>query len=63
MLEGMELEKPDYIVSTMQPCQQAERVFADLAREYKIPDRLYSLQTPINGQSRAAIETIADGLA
>ena len=63
MLEGMELEKPDYIVSTMQPCQQAERVFADLAREYGISDRIYSLQTPINAQSRAAIETIADGLA
>ena len=63
MLEGMELEKPDFVVSTMQPCQQAERVFADLVREYQIPDRLYSLQTPINGHSRKAIETIADGLA
>ena len=62
MLEGMELEKPDFIVSTMQPCQQAERVFADLAREYGVTDRLYSLQTPINGQSRKAVETIADGL-
>ena len=63
MLEGMELEKPDFVVSTMQPCQQAERVFADLVREYDIPDRLYSLQTPINGHARKAIETIADGLA
>ena len=63
MLEGMELEKPDFVVSTMQPCQQAERVFADLVREYQIPDRLYSLQTPINGHSRKAIETISDGLA
>ena len=63
MLEGMELEKPDFVVSTMQPCQQVERVFADLVREYQIPDRLYSLQTPINGHSRTAIETIADGLA
>ena len=63
MLEGMELEKPDFVVSTMQPCQQAERVFADLVREYQIPDRLYSLQTPINGHSRKAFETISDGLA
>ncbi|MCQ2392321.1 MAG: 2-hydroxyacyl-CoA dehydratase, partial [Kiritimatiellae bacterium] len=63
MLEGMELEKPDYVVSTMQPCQQAERVFADLVREYNIPDRLYSLQTPINGHSRKAVEMMADGLA
>ena len=63
MLEGMPLEKPDYVVSTMQPCQQAERVFADLVREYEIPDRLYSLQTPINGHSRNAVEMMADGLA
>ena len=63
MLEGMDLEKPDYVVSTMQPCQQAERVFADLVREYNIPDRLYSLQTPINGHSRKAVEMMADGLA
>ena len=62
MLEGMELDKPDFVVSTMQPCQQAERVFADLVREYKIPDRLYSLQTPINGQSRYAVEMMAEGL-
>lgn len=63
MLEGMRLEKPDYVVSTMQPCQQAERVFADLVRELDIPDRLYSLQTPINGHSRNAVEMMADGLA
>ena len=63
MLEGTELEKPDYVVSTMQPCQQAERVFADLVREHNIPDRLYSLQTPINGHSRNAVEMMADGLA
>jgi len=62
MLEGMELDKPDYVVSTMQPCQQAERVFADLVREYNIPDRLYSLQTPVNSHTRNAIEMIADGL-
>ncbi len=63
MLEGMALERPDYVVSTMQPCQQAERVFADLVREHGIPERLYSLQTPINGHSRNAVEMMADGLA
>ncbi len=63
MLEGMDLERPDFIVSTVQPCQQAERVFADLAREHKIADRLYSLQTPINAHARNAVETMADGLA
>ena len=63
ILEGMELEKPDFAVSTAQPCQQGERIFADLARTYGIPDRFYSLQTPINGHSRSAVEMIADGLA
>lgn len=62
MLEGMELEKPDFVVSTVQPCQQAERVFADLVRDQGIPDRLYSLQTPLSSQFRNAIDTIADGL-
>ena len=62
MLEGMELEKPDFAVSTAQPCQQGERIFADLTRTYGIPDRFYSLQTPINGHSRSAVEMIADGL-
>ncbi|MCQ2388850.1 MAG: 2-hydroxyacyl-CoA dehydratase [Kiritimatiellae bacterium] len=63
MLEGMPLDKPDFVVSTSQPCQQAERVFEDLVRGYGIPDRLYSLQTPISARSRNAVDTIADGLA
>lgn len=62
MLEGMDLEKPDFAVSTVQPCQQGERVFADLAREYGIPDKFYSLQTPSSSNFRNAIETVADGL-
>ena len=63
VLEGMPLEKPDFVVSTSQPCQQAERVFEDLVGEYGIPDRLYSLHTPINKQTPKAVEVIADGLA
>ena len=62
MLEGMDLEKPDFIVSTVQPCQQAERVFADLAREHHMEERLYSLQTPISAHMRHAVEMMADGL-
>ena len=62
MLEGMELEKPDFAVSTAQPCQQGERIFADLTRTYGIPECFYSLQTPISGHSRSAVEMIADGL-
>ena len=59
----MELDRPDFVVSTSQPCQQAERVFADLVREYQVPDRLYSLQTPINAHARNAVEAMADGMA
>ena len=62
MLEGMDLDKPDFAVSTSQPCQQGERVFADLVREHGVPDRFYSLQTPINANSRRAVDMIADGL-
>ena len=63
MLEGMKLEKPDFVVSTSQPCQQAERVFEDLVNEYGCPDRLYSLQTPIKRQSAHSVEMMAEGLA
>jgi benzoyl-CoA reductase/2-hydroxyglutaryl-CoA dehydratase subunit BcrC/BadD/HgdB len=62
MLEGMDLEKPDFAVSTVQPCQQGERVFADLVREYGIPDKFYSLQTPSSSNFRNAVEIVADGL-
>ena len=63
MLEGMKLEKPDFVISTSQPCQQAERVFEDLVNEYECPDRLYSLQTPIKRQSAHAVEMMAEGLS
>lgn len=62
MLEGMDLEKPDFAVSTVQPCQQGERVFADLVREHGIPDKFYSLQTPSSSNFRNAVEIVADGL-
>ncbi len=63
MLEGMKLEKPDFVVSTSQPCQQAERVFEDLVNDYGCPDRLYSLQTPISNRVRNAVEMMAEGLS
>ena len=63
VLEGMHLEQPDFVVSTSQPCQQAERIFEDLVAEYRIPDRLFSLHTPINKQTPNAVDVIADGLA
>lgn len=63
ILEGIQLEQPDFAVSTSQPCQQAERVFEDLVRDYGIPERLFSLHTPISSRTPNAVEVIADGLA
>ncbi|MBO7148057.1 MAG: 2-hydroxyacyl-CoA dehydratase [Lentisphaeria bacterium] len=62
VLEGSELPKPDFGVSTSQPCQQGERIFQDLARQYDFTDRFYSLHTPVNMNDRNAVESIAAGL-
>lgn len=62
VLEGLDLEKPDFIVSTSEPCQQGERIFADLATDYGVQDRFYSLQTPISIGSEHSVDTIAAGL-
>jgi len=61
VLEGAVLPKPDFAVSTSEPCQQGERIFADLARTYGFQDKFYSLHTPISHDENA-IETIAQGL-
>lgn len=62
VLEGTELPKPDFAVSTSQPCQQGERVFQDLARQYGFQDKFYSLHTPIDIGDENAIEHMAEGL-
>jgi len=62
VLEGTELPKPDFAVSTSQPCQQGERVFQDLARQYGFQDKFYSLHTPVNLDDANSIEQIAEGL-
>ena len=62
ILEGIQHEKPAFAVSTSQPCQQGERIFADLAGDYGFEDRYYSLQTPINNDTDMAVEQIAEGL-
>ena len=49
VLEGVKLPTPELVVSTSQPCQQGERVFRDLARNYGVEDRCISLQTPAAG--------------
>ena len=60
VLEGIDLPKADFAVSTIQPCQQGERVFQDLARQYGFQDRFYSVPTPIDHDS-AAVEQMASG--
>lgn len=61
VLEGIDLPTPQFGVSTSEPCQQGERIFRDLAREYKFTDRFYSLNTPAVHDA-LAVEQIADGL-
>lgn len=62
ILEGIKHEPPAFAVSTSQPCQQGERIFADLAQEYGFADRYYSLQTPVSQGETLAAEQIAEGL-
>ncbi len=62
VLEGTELPRPDFAVSTSQPCQQGERVFQDLARQYGFQDKFYSLHTPVDLDDANSIEQIAEGL-
>ncbi len=63
VLEGVELPTPDFGVSTSQPCQQGERVFHDLGRNYGLSDRFFSLQTPATGaQDEVAVEHLAQEL-
>ncbi|HOK04439.1 MAG TPA: 2-hydroxyacyl-CoA dehydratase [Victivallales bacterium] len=61
IIEGVELPKPAFIVSTSEPCQQGERIFRDLAREYGIMKNFYSLHTPFI-EDNASLENIAEGL-
>ncbi len=62
VLEGIEHEVPDFAVSTSQPCQQGERIFADIAYDNGFADRFYSLQTPVSLSSCNAVEQMAEGL-
>ena len=62
ILEGVLHTKPAFAVSTSQPCQQGERIFADLAQDYGFADNFYSVQTPVTADSEHAVDQIADGL-
>lgn len=62
VLEGIDLPRPAFAVSTAEPCQQGERVFRDLTRSYGCEDRFYSLHTPAGPHDERTIETVAAGL-
>ncbi len=61
ILQGIDLPRPDFAVSTNEPCQQGERIFYDLARAYGLKDKIFSLHTPVN-LSEKSVENIASGL-
>ena len=62
VLEGDDrLPKPDFVVGTSEPCQQGERVLADLVRDMGCTDRYHLLHTPIQQNDRS-VESLAAGL-
>jgi len=62
VLEGDDrLPRPQFVVSTSEPCQQAERVLADLVRDLGCSDRYHLVHTPIH-HDEASVEAIAAGL-
>ena len=63
VLEGVELPPPAAIVSTSQPCQQGERIFRDLARNYHVEEDFFSLHTPAaGGAGDFNVEVLAEDL-
>ncbi|GEM_PF-78226 len=62
VLEGDEkLPTPDFAVTTTEPCQQGERIFADLVRDYNLENKYYTLHTPYK-LSEHSVEQLAGGL-
>jgi activator of 2-hydroxyglutaryl-CoA dehydratase/benzoyl-CoA reductase/2-hydroxyglutaryl-CoA dehydratase subunit BcrC/BadD/HgdB len=62
ILEGIELPKPAFALSTSQPCLQGERIFNDLIRSYGMneKDHFYSLHTPTKIDSNSVDHMAAD---
>jgi predicted CoA-substrate-specific enzyme activase len=62
VLEGEDfLPKAEFAVTTTEPCQQGERIFADLVRGQNLRDRYFTLHTPFQNNGYA-VESIAAGL-
>lgn len=61
VLEGIQLPKPAFSVSTSQPCQQGERIFRDLVGTYDRDENFFSLHTPLS-QGEHGVELLAGEL-
>ena len=59
-LEGIDLPKPAFGVSTSQPCLQGERIFRDLIRNHDMESKFYSLHTPVTYDENAVEHMAAD---
>ena len=54
VLEGDDrLPRPDFVVGTSEPCQQGERILADLVRDLGALDRYHPLHTPTRHDDNA----------
>jgi len=59
-LEGIDIPKPVFSVSTSQPCLQGERIIRDLIRNHEMDDKFYSLHTPVKYDKNAIEHMAAD---
>jgi predicted CoA-substrate-specific enzyme activase len=59
-LEGIDIPKPIFGVSTSQPCLQGERIFRDLIRNNGDDNKFYSLHTPVKYDENAVEHMAAD---
>ena len=62
ILEGVDIPKPVFAVSTSQPCLQGERIFHDLIRSYGMNEKenFYSLHTPIKNDTNSVEHMASD---
>ena len=59
VLEGLDLPRPDFAVSTSEPCQQGERIIQDLCDSHN--SGFYSLSCP-NELNEYSVETLAQDI-
>ena len=59
-LEGIDIPKPTFGVSTSQPCLQGERIFRDLIKNDDTESNFFSLHTPVRHDKNAVEHMAAD---